>query len=61
VTGGGGHESLPTNPGRLRQLNVPARLARRARKRLIRLCDDNPHQDDLILAWQKVRALGNPP
>jgi hypothetical protein len=50
-------------PATLRRalLNVPARLVRRARKRLIRLGDDNPYQADLILAWQKIHALGNPP
>jgi hypothetical protein len=50
-------------PATLRRtlLNVPARLIRRARKRLIRLPDDHPHQADLILAWQKIRALGSPP
>jgi len=50
-------------PATLRRavLNVPARLVHRARKRLIRLCDDHPHQADLILAWQKIRALGTPP
>jgi hypothetical protein len=50
-------------PATLRRalLNVPARLVHRARKRLIRLPDDHPHQADLILAWQKIRALGSPP
>jgi hypothetical protein len=50
-------------PATLRRalLNVPARLVHRARKRLIRLADDHPYQADLILAWQKIRALGNPP
>ncbi len=50
-------------PATLRRavLNVPARLVHRARKRLIRLCDDHPHQADLILAWRKIRALGTPP
>jgi hypothetical protein len=50
-------------PATLRRaiLNVPARLVHRARKRLIRLCDDHPYQADLILAWQKIRALGTPP
>jgi hypothetical protein len=40
-------------------LGVPARLVRRARKRLIRLCDDHPYQADLILAWSKIRALAS--
>jgi hypothetical protein len=50
-------------PATLRRalLGVPARLVRRARKRLIRLCDDHPYQADLILAWSKIRALGSPP
>ncbi len=50
-------------PATLRRalLNVPARLVHRARKRLIRLGDDHPHQADLILAWNKIRALGTPP
>lgn len=50
-------------PATLRRalLNVPARLVHRARKRLIRLPDDHPHQADLILAWHKIRALGSPP
>jgi hypothetical protein len=50
-------------PATLRRalLDVPARLVHRARKRLIRLCDDHPHQADLILAWNKIRALGTPP
>jgi hypothetical protein len=42
-------------------LDAPARLVHRARKRLIRLCDDHPHQADLILAWNKIRALSTPP
>ncbi|MGI5285798.1 transposase [Nonomuraea polychroma] len=44
------------SPATLRDtlLNVPARLARRARKRLIRLPDDHPHTTDLILAWAKT-------
>jgi hypothetical protein len=50
-------------PATLRRalLNIPARLVHRARKRLIRLPDGHPYQADLILAWQKIRALGNPP
>ncbi|HKT00985.1 MAG TPA: IS1380 family transposase [Rugosimonospora sp.] len=50
-------------PATLRRalLGVPARLVRRARKRLIRLCDDHPYQADLILAWNKIRALATPP
>jgi hypothetical protein len=50
-------------PATLRRalLNVPARLVHRARKRLIRLADDHPHQADLILAWNKIRALATPP
>lgn len=43
---------------RERLLNVPARLVRRARKRLIRLTDDHPHAADLILSWNKIRILG---
>ncbi|WP_256440380.1 hypothetical protein [Micromonospora sp. U56] len=42
-------------------LNAPARLVRRARKRLIRLDDTHPHQTDLILAWNKIHALVTPP
>lgn len=47
-------------PARLREalLKVPARLVRRARKRLIRLPDGHPYAGDLILAWNKIRALG---
>jgi hypothetical protein len=50
-------------PATLRRalLHVPARLVRRARKRLIRLADDHPHAADLILAWNKIRALAAPP
>lgn len=50
-------------PATLRRtlLNAPARLVHRARTRLIRLCDDHPHQADIILAWNKIRALGTPP
>jgi hypothetical protein len=50
-------------PATLRRtlLNVPARLVHRARTRLIRLCDDHPYQADLILAWNKIRALSTPP
>jgi Transposase DDE domain group 1 len=49
-------------PATLREhlLAVPARLVRRARKRLIRLPDDHPHRADLILAWYKIRALAVP-
>jgi hypothetical protein len=51
------------NPATLRRmlLNVPARLVRRARKRLIRLDDTHPHQADLILAWNKIHAMATPP
>jgi hypothetical protein len=50
-------------PATLRRnlLAIPGRLVHRARKRLIRLCDDHPYQTDLILAWNKIRALGTPP
>lgn len=50
-------------PATLRDLllKVPARLVRRARKRLIRLPDDHPHTADLILAWNKIHALAAPP
>jgi hypothetical protein len=51
-------------PATLRRslLQSPARLVKRARKRLIRLADDHPHATDRILAWQKVRAQAtNPP
>jgi hypothetical protein len=50
-------------PATLRRalLSVPARLVHRARKRLIRLADDHPYQADLILAWNKIRALDTPP
>jgi Transposase DDE domain group 1 len=50
-------------PATLRRalLNTPARLVHRARRRLIRLSDDHPHQTDLIRAWQKIRALRTPP
>jgi hypothetical protein len=50
-------------PATLRRalLHAPARVVHRARKRLIRLCDNHPHQADLILAWNKIRALNTPP
>ncbi|MEV6863495.1 IS1380 family transposase [Streptosporangium subroseum] len=50
-------------PATLRRalFHVPARLVRRARKRLIRLPDDHPHASDLILAWNKIRTLATPP
>lgn len=50
-------------PATLRRdlLRTPARLARRARKRLIRLPCDHPHAGDLILAWNAIRALAGPP
>lgn len=50
-------------PATLRRtlLDTPARLAHRARKRLIRLCDDHPYQADLILAWNKIHTLATPP
>lgn len=51
-------ELCKSTPARLREalLTVPARLVRRARKRLIRL-PIHPHTDDLILAWNKIRTL----
>jgi hypothetical protein len=58
------HPVLSTaTPATLRRalLGVPARLVHRARKRLIRLCDDHPYQTDLILAWNKIRAMATPP
>ncbi|MBF8194645.1 IS1380 family transposase [Nonomuraea sp. K274] len=54
------HAQLRTaTPATLRQrlLKVPARLVRRARKRLIRLPEDHPGAADLILAWSKIRTL----
>jgi hypothetical protein len=42
-------------------LNVPARIVRRARTRLIRLDDTHPHQADLIMAWHKIHAMAAPP
>ena len=47
------------NPATLRRalLHVPARLAHRARQRLIRLPAGHPYHADLTLAWQKIRAL----
>jgi hypothetical protein len=55
--------SSPDTPATLRDLllNIPARLVRRARKRLIRLPDNHPHAADLILAWNKIRAVAAPP
>jgi hypothetical protein len=52
-------ELRKSTPARLREalLKVPARLVRRARKRLIRLPGDHRHAGDLILAWNKIRAL----
>jgi len=38
-------------------LNVPARLIRHARRRLLRLPADHPHAGDLTHVWQKIRAL----
>lgn len=57
------HPGLRTaTPALLRRLlfTVPARLVRRARKRLIRLCADHPHAPDLITAWNKTSALAAP-
>lgn len=57
------HPDLRTaTPALLRRLlfQIPARLVRRARKRLIRLCADHPHTADLITAWNKIRALAAP-
>jgi hypothetical protein len=42
-------------------LNVPARIVHHARKRIIRLDDQHPHQSDLTLAWNKIQTLGTPP
>jgi len=58
------HQQLRrASPAILRRalLNVPARLVRRARKRLIRLDNTHPYQTDLILAWHKIHALAAPP
>lgn len=58
------HQQLSrASPAILRRalLGVPARLVRRARRRLIRLDDAHPHQADLILAWNKIYALAAPP
>jgi hypothetical protein len=51
------------NPTTLRRalLHTPARLVRRARRRLIRLDDTHPHQADLIAAWNKIHTLAAPP
>jgi hypothetical protein len=56
-------ELRKASPARLREhlLKAPARLVRRARKRIIRLADDHPHAADLTLAWTKIRALAAPP
>jgi hypothetical protein len=58
------HQQLcRASPAVLRRalLNVPARVVRRARKRLIRLDNTHPHQADLILAWSKIHAMATPP
>jgi hypothetical protein len=58
------HQQLSrASPAVLRRalLNVPARLVRRARKRLIRLDNAHPYQADLILTWRKIHALADPP
>jgi hypothetical protein len=55
------HDELrKATPARLREalLRAPARLVKRARKRLIRLADDHAHAADLIAAWDNIRALG---
>jgi hypothetical protein len=57
------HPDLRTaTPALLRRLlfQIPARLVRRARKRLMRLCADHPHTVDLITSWSKIRALAAP-
>lgn len=58
------HQRLSAaSPAILRRalLGAPARLVRRARKRLIRLDDDHPHRGDLITAWDKICAMAAPP
>jgi hypothetical protein len=58
------HQQLcRASPAILRRalLNVPARLVRRARRRLVRLDDTHPYKADLILAWNKIHALATPP
>jgi hypothetical protein len=42
-------------------LNVPARVVHHARRRILRLDDQHPHQADLILAWTKIQTLATPP
>ena len=42
-------------------LNVPARIVHHARKRILRLDDQHPHQADLTLAWAKIQTLATPP
>lgn len=53
------HQNLTkATPDTLRDLlHVPARLARHARRRLIRLPTGHPLTDDITHAWQKIRAL----
>jgi hypothetical protein len=58
------HQQLrKATPATLRRalLNTPARLIHHARKRVIRLDNNHPHHTDLILAWNKIDALGSPP
>ncbi len=58
------HQKLTkATPATLRRtlLGAPARLIHHARTRIIRLDNHHPHQADLLLAWDKIDALGNPP
>jgi hypothetical protein len=57
------HTLAKATPATLRRtlLHAPARLIHHARKRIIRLDNNHPHQADLILAWNTIDALGSPP
>lgn len=58
------HQQLRrASPAVLRRtlLNTPARVVRRARRRLIRLDDTHPYQADLITAWNNIHAMATPP
>jgi hypothetical protein len=45
---------------RFRLLHLPGRLTRGQRKRWLHLRKDRPWADDLITAWQAIRALPAP-
>jgi Transposase DDE domain group 1 len=54
-------ELRDADPGTLRRIwHIPARLARHARERVLKISPDWPWKDPFLTCWQRLRALPAP-